>query len=147
MPSVNVSISNNGPLIQALIGISAPRKEAMEKAGIAVPAFVSGTFLIDTGAYGTCVDPALVRPLSLTPSGSVSIQTPSTNGTAVSCNQYDVAIFIPGAGDEQGFFIPALPILETGLASQGIDGLIGRDILDRCTLIYIGSGRMLSLAF
>ena len=145
MPSINVSLTPNGPLVQALIGISTPRRLALEKAGLPIPSFVQGTFLLDTGASGTCVDPALVAPLSLHPSGQVAIQTPSTNGTPVHCNQYDVAIYIPL--DSTGFMIGAVPILETGLASQGIDGLIGRDIINRCTLIYNGSAGFLSLAY
>lgn len=117
----------------------------MEKAGLPVPSFVQGTFLLDTGASGTCVDPKLVAPLSLHPSGQVAMQTPSTNGVPVYCNQYDVAVYIPH--DATGFFIGALPILETSLASQGIDGLIGRDVIDRCTLVYNGSAGLFTLAY
>lgn len=120
----------------------------MQKAGLPVPSMVQGTFLVDTGASGTCVDPRLVAPLGLTPSGSVSMQTPSTNGVPVVCSQYDVSVYIPGAdANAGGFFIPALPILETGLSSQGIDGLIGRDIINRCTMIYNGSAGMFTLAY
>lgn len=148
MPSINANFGPNGPLFQMLIGISEPRRQAMLKAGIQIPAMVQGTFLVDTGASGTCVDPRLVAPLSLIPSGNVSIQTPSTNGVPVFCNQYDVSVFIPGAaGTDGGFFISALPILETGLSSQGIDGLIGRDIINRCTMIYNGSAGMFTLAY
>ena len=120
----------------------------MQKLGLPIPGLVQGTFLVDTGASGTCVDPRLVQSLSLHPSGSVSIQTPSTNGNPMVCNQYDVSVFIPGADESAGgFFIPALPILETALSSQGIDGLIGRDIINRCTMVYNGSAAMFTLAY
>ena len=146
MPSLNISIGANGPLTTLVMGVSVPRQTAMKAAGIVAPPYVSGTFLIDTGASCTCVDPALVLPLGLVPTGSVPIMTPSTAGTPHTCNQYDVAIFIPN-GNAGGFFLDALPVIETHLASQGIDGLIGRDILDRCTLIYNGSARTLCLAY
>lgn len=147
MPSINVSITPNGPLMQMLIGVSEPRRIALTNAGRPVPAMVQGTFLVDTGASGTCVDPKLVASLLLPASGSVAMQTPSTNGTPITCSQYDVSVFIPGAAGDGGFFIPALPILETSLSSQGIDGLIGRDIINKCTLIYNGSASILTLAY
>ena len=118
----------------------------MQKAGLPIPPFVSGTFLVDTGASGTCLDPRLVAPLGLQPSGVVSIQTPSTAGGTHSCNQYDVGLYIPSNDSRPGFFIDALPVIETSLSSQGIDGLIGRDVLDRCVLVYNGSAGMFTLS-
>jgi hypothetical protein len=147
MPSINVSIGAAGPLINLLIGISLPRSTAMKAAGLPVPTYVHGTFLIDTGASCTCVDPYLVAPLSLVPTGSVPIQTPSTAGRPHMCNQYDASLFFPNAGAASGFFIDALPVIETELRGQGIDGLIGRDVLDRCTLIYNGTAATLCLAY
>jgi hypothetical protein len=120
----------------------------MIKAGFAVPLWISGTFLVDTGASGTCIDPTLIQPLGIPPSGRVHIQTPSTGSTSHECSQYDVSIYIPGADNSQeGLLIPALPILETPLMTQGIVGLIGRDILDRCTLIYNSGLKMFTLAY
>ncbi len=84
--------------------------------------------------------------LGVTPTGTTNIQTPSTNGGTHACNLYDVMIFVPNQSNG-GHFIEALPIVETSLSSQGIDGLIGRDILNNCTLIYNGTAQMLSLAY
>lgn len=95
MPAINLPISPNGPLIQALIGVSTPRAEAMALAGIVVPNWVQGTFLIDTGASITCIDPGIIDPLNIPPSGAVNVQTPSTGEGAHMCNQYDVLFYIP----------------------------------------------------
>jgi hypothetical protein len=120
----------------------------LKKAGLPIPQPINGTFLIDTGASGTCVDPALIQPLNIPPSGSVQVQTPSTEGTPHQCDQYDVMLFIPGATQNaQGYLIEAVPILETHLASQGIDGLLGRDVLDTCTLIYNGTANGFTLCY
>lgn len=89
----------------------------------------------------------LIAKLGLTPTGSVNIHTPSTNGVTHSCNQYDIMMFIPGMGAGAGCFIEALGILETSLASQGIDGLIGRDLLDRWTCIYNGSVNLFTICY
>lgn len=148
MPSINGSLTPGGPLLTMLVGVSAPRATAMTAAGFAVPQHVTGTFLVDTGASCTCVDPAFVASLGLIATGNVPMQTPSTAGVPVHCNQYDVSIFIPDNGTGGGgFYIQALPVIETSFASQGIEGLIGRDIIDRCTLVYNGSAGLFTLAY
>jgi hypothetical protein len=147
MPSVNVVIGQGGPIAQVVFGVSIPKQGALKAAGMVVPQPVTGNFLIDTGASGTCVDATLIAKLGLTPTGSINIHTPSTNGASHVCNQYDAMIFIPGAANVGGFLIDALPILEANLIPQGIDGLIGRDILDRCTLIYNGSLKVCTIAY
>ncbi len=76
------------------------------------------------------------------------MQTPSTAGVPVQCNQYDVSAYIPDNGSSGGgFYIGALPVVEASFAGQGIEGLIGRDIIDRCTLVYNGSAGMFTLAY
>lgn len=148
MPSINGVLGPTGPMLTMLIGVSAPRAGALEAAGLVPPPFVTGTFLVDTGASGTCVDPGFVASLGLVPTGSVPMMTPSTAGVPVQCNQFDVAIYLPDSGQGGGgFYIGALPVLETSFAGQGIDGLIGRDIIDRCTFIYNGSAGIFTLAY
>jgi len=138
MPSINLQIQKPaGPLIQVFIGVSTPRSDALKAAGLPVPSAVVGTFLIDTGASCTCIDPTLINKLGIPASGSCPISTPSTQGTPHQCNLYDVMMFVPNA-DGGGHFIEAMPVVETSLISQGIEGLIGRDVLDTCLLVYNG---------
>jgi hypothetical protein len=95
MPCINLPVTPTGPLIEVWIGVSHPRQTALQAAGQAVPQYVRGSFLIDTGATSTCVDPGVVAPLGLSPSGVVNIQTPSTAGTQHPCNLFDVSLLIP----------------------------------------------------
>ena len=147
MPSINSPIGPLGPLLQVIVGVSQPRQRALLAAGKTVPSGVTGQFLVDTGASLTCVDPGLIKPLNLQPTSAAMIHTPSTNGQAQACFQYDAMLFIPGSNPGQGYIIDAIPIIETELKSQGIDGLLGRDILSRCTLIYNSSLAMFTLAY
>ena len=147
MPSINIPIGAPGPIVTVTIGISIPRRTALTSAGLDVPPFAQGQFLIDSGASCSCVDSGLIEKLGLTPTGSVSIHTPSTNGVAHSCNQYDVMLFIAGTDATTGCFIDAVGVVETSLAPQGIDGLIGRDLLDRWTCIYNGAIKLFTICY
>jgi hypothetical protein len=147
MPSINIPIGSSGPLVLATVGISIPRQAALQAAGLPAPSFVQGQFLIDTGATSSCVDSGLIAKLGLTPTGSVSIHTPSTNGIAHACNQYDIMMFIPISNTGSGCLIEAVGVIETSLSSQGIDGLIGRDLLDKWTCVYNGSMNIFTICY
>jgi hypothetical protein len=146
MPSINLNIQQGGPLISVLVGVSTPRFSALKAAGQTPPTPTMGTFLIDTGASCTCIDPDLINGLGIQPTGVTGIRTPSTQiGAPHFCDQYDVSLFIPDTG--AGHFIAAIPIITTHLRSQGIDGLLGRDVLNSCILIYNGIASIITLAY
>lgn len=148
MPLITLPSAQEGPITNVSIGLSKPHRDALSAAGQPIPNFVTGRFLVDTGASSTCVDPDLVKPLGLLPSGAVNIKTPSTGAAAHTCYTYDVAFFIPPTtmGD-LGHFIDPMAVLETHLRSQGIDGLIGRDVLSKCVLVMNGPMNVYTLAY
>jgi hypothetical protein len=145
MPHLTLQAGHQGPLLDFLIGISAPRADVLKAAGQLVPQPVPLRGLIDTGASCTCVDPALILPLGLTATGNVQVHTPSTQGSAHSCSQYDVSFLIHHPRNSP--VVPAIPVLATLLASQGIQALIGRDVLSMCLLVYDGTAGTFSLSF
>lgn len=51
-------------------------------------------------------------------------------------NQYDVALYIPAHGTHKSF--TTLPVMEADFSAQNIDGLLGRDVLAQCLLVYSG---------
>jgi hypothetical protein len=61
-------------------------------------------------------------------------------------NTYDVSIVIP-CGNMIPLVAGNLAVTESELAVQGIQALIGRDVLSRCLLVYNGLSGILSLAY
>jgi hypothetical protein len=138
----------NGPVLTVMLGVSLPRADALATAGQPLPNSVPVRALVDTGASCTCVDPGVLDRLALTPTGSTTIHTPSTGAAPHVADQYDVSLIVPGAGSHHApLVVPALPVAAADFAAQGIDALIGRDVLRDCILIYNGSVGSFTLAF
>jgi hypothetical protein len=145
-----LQLDPGGPILQALVTVSNPRRDALVQAGQPVPLPVPIRALVDTGASCTCVDPAVLRDgLRLTPTGSVPINTPTTGATPHNADQYDIALIIPPAtAEEPPLIFQTIPVVSSSLLhSQGFHALIGRDILKQCILIYNGSVGTFSLAY
>ena len=147
MPILRCHLDHTGPIINAAVGVSGPRAVALQKAGLALPGPVIIRALLDTGASCTCVDPTVIRKLGLTPSGTAQVHTPSTGGTPHNCNQFDIALYVIMDGNQVHVPSVIIPVIESDLNQQGIQALIGRDILNQSVLHYDGPQRSVSLAF
>ena len=138
-----------GPLVNANVAVSEGRKTALIAAHQAVPDARIIRALVDTGAGFTSIEPAVLQALGLTPTGTIDIVTPSTGQGVHTTDTYDVDFSIAGAAPQD----PPLVLSNLRVAAcelylkQGIHALIGRDILERCILVYNGSLAVFSLAF
>jgi predicted aspartyl protease len=139
MPYLTLQLIGGRPLIDVAVGLSAPRAAALGRAQQLVSPPVQARALIDTGASSTCIDPQLLRALELAPVGQVRIQTPSTGTSLHLCELYDVSLSVSYPGIH--IALPTLSVVAASIATQGIQCLIGRDILSRWLLIYDGGGR------
>lgn len=128
--------TDDQPIITVHIGVSTPRFHALKSSGRPIPSRVTMHLLIDTGANCVALDQTAIAPLDLAPTGRVEVHTPSTDATPPRFfNQYDVSLVLPASG-RMPLVLEALPILEGTFRHQGIDGLLGRDVLAQCALIY-----------
>lgn len=75
----------------------------------------------DTGATGTCISKELVNKLKLIPTGLVNVHTPSGIGTM---NKYMINLVL---NNEVRFV--NLSVMDSEIGKQGIDVLIGMDII------------------
>ena len=148
MPHFSLSFDGGGPLLRMVVAVSDARALALQTAGKAIPQAQVVTALVDTGASSTCIDPAILQALELTATGSCDVHTPSTAGAPAKLEQYDVGLMIRGSDASQSPLIfPVMPVIATPLSPQGIQALIGRDLLAHCVLHYNGSTGLFTLAF
>lgn len=136
MPSVNLQISSAGPLLTVHVGVSQARQDALKAAGLPIPAPILCRLLIDTGADGTNICRSVVSQLDLTPTSSIDVLTPSTGNSPVEMPMYDVLIQIPFGGITMTH--NAVPVICSEFSAQGIQGLLGRDLLQHGVLVYNG---------
>lgn len=83
--------------------------------------FIPVTAQWDTGATGTCISKGIVSRLNLQPTGMINVQTPSGIGTM---NKYMVNLTL-----NNEVTILNLPVMDSEIGNQGIDVLIGMDII------------------
>lgn len=146
MPHFLVPISPNGALVNLLVGVSAPRAQALAGAGQPVPAPVLVVGLIDTGASGLAIDPTILQGLGLQQTGTTPLITPSTGANPVDAPVYDVSVKIPQLPPASLDF-DSVPAIQAVLLNQGFGALVGRDILNKCLIIYDGVAGYCSVAF
>lgn len=140
MPHFTLQVSPEGPLIDAFVGVSKERAAALTAAGQPVPQAIQIRALLDTGASCTAIDPTVLIALGLTPTGSVTVNSPTTGATPHTTDQYDVGFLIP-VPTGAPLLNQTLPVIAANLlAPQKFHSLIGRDILSQCVFVYNGNG-------
>src|SRR5471030_3175007 len=80
-----------------------------------------------------------LQSLSLAPSGAISMTTPSTGPNPVTCDQYDVGVFVVHPVITLG--LDTMPIIECQSLGGGIQALLGRDFLGLCLFVYDGQAQ------
>lgn len=147
MPHFTRQLTNNAPIITAVLRVTQARADALTAAQQPVPPPQRMTALIDTGASCTCVDPAIIQALNLSPTGSTQMFTPSTGAAGHTTDQHDASLQIYCMEQQAPLEIPIIAVVASSLRIQGIDALIGRDVLRYCLLSYNGQSGFFTLAY
>jgi hypothetical protein len=143
VPSFTVEIPNmqaDGPLVELRIAVGGALEATLRAAGNPIPSPIPALAMIDTGATRSVIRQGLTTQLGLNPVGLTHINTPTS--TNVPCYEYLVRLVFPNnLISVEGTFI------EAPLQGQNIQFLIGRDVLSRGVLIYIGYRNLFTLSF
>jgi hypothetical protein len=150
MPQVTLGTTPQGLIVEAIVGVSAPRLVALRSEGKAIPESISVMALIDTGADSTMIDGSVITRLGIPSIGTIAMHTPSTGAQPVECFTFDVCLGIQS--QQAGYLIThfdTLLVMESDFAAQGVvyNALIGRDVLSRGLLFYNGPHNAYTLSF
>jgi hypothetical protein len=130
------------------VGVSSRRRRLLIKNQFSVPDPVPVRALIDTGADVSGFTPRVFTELDLTPVAKIDLLTPSTPHDAPhKADLYDVTLHLVAEGRMCAFPDSRVMAADCWLPGEGIEALIGRDILDLCFFQYFGQDRAFSLAF
>jgi predicted aspartyl protease len=127
-------------LVQVSVTLEETLAGVLIQQGKPVPAPVTGFALIDTGASNTCIDDAAAQAMGV-PAIDVGFMTSATHARTPS-NIYPIQIEITGFS--MRFQSPRT--MGAALREQGILLLLGRDLLQSCTLFYNGLTGQITLS-
>jgi len=148
MPIITGDISRHGVIVQTLVGVSSRRAKVLQRNSLVVPLPVTVDVAIDTGSCVTAFSPSLFRHLEIEPVARIAVGTPSsTPGNPFKCDQFDVVVTLV-SGLSQVTIEDVQAISSESFASgDPVQGLIGRDVLGKCTFEYWGLDGKFRLSF
>jgi predicted aspartyl protease len=135
-----IALQQRGPVIQVSVMVEENIAKTLAQQGQQVPQPKTGWALIDTGASVTCIDEQAAKDLNLPAIDVVPMASASHHQTQQ--NVYPVQILIPGLR----FNLQAPRAVGAALQAQGLLVLIGRDVLQMCTLFYNGPSGQITLS-
>jgi hypothetical protein len=148
MPHFTLMIDGPGPVVNAAVFLTQGRRDAVTASGGELPTIQVVRALVDTGASITSIDPQVFETLGLTPTGLLDMVTPSTGAGVHTTDTYDVDFLIGAANGETPLQITNLRVCASQLfLNQGINALIGRDILSKCLMVYNGTINSFTMSF
>lgn len=133
------TLKRDGPLLRVQVEPVLAAQKAMLADGEEVPS-ISAVMLIDTGASGTLVQTDVLNRLGLESLGTVFLRTPTTT-EPVARSQYLVRVVL-----SEGIAFE-VEVVDAPLSGQGIQGLIGRDILDQLVFTYNGPKNQYTITY
>ncbi len=132
------ALQQRGPVVQVSVTVEQNTGKGLASQGKPVPPPQTGQALIDTGASNSCIDDEVAKKLGL-PVIDQGFMVSATH-EKVPCNIYPVLISSP----IMNFNIPRA--MGAALVSQGLVAIIGRDVLQSCTLFYNGPAGQFTLS-
>jgi hypothetical protein len=145
MPHFTITIGSDGPIIDLSVAVGLSWQGRLAARGSVAPAPVSVRALIDTGSDPSVVHPQVLQQLGVQATGSIRIRQPGTGSAFRLAGVSDVRLSIGGLSP--GTLWISMPVVSVALSTPTVLALIGRDVLERCTLFYNGPRGDVTLSF
>jgi hypothetical protein len=118
----------------------------LQKHGMPVPPRTRIPAQIDTGSSFSAIAPQALRDLGIDPIDDVLVRIPSASDAPQMFKPTPVSLAIDCEGSE--LHLPLMMVIESAFApDEGIQAMLGRDVLEHCLLVYDGTRRTFTLAF
>ena len=150
MPDLNFTIDPHGPLVNVDICPSSYFQRVNIAPGLPTPAIQCVPFLVDTGASHCLVDENIIAPLQLFPISGALVHSVSAGATGIKRPIFDLSLLPYSQNPGQGWLHGSVSVTaEPASSFRGVPyrGLIGRDVLDRCSLFYDGPAKKFRISF
>jgi hypothetical protein len=147
MSLVTGQIESGGAIIDVFVDVSSQRRRLLKKINAAIPPAVHVRALIDTGANVSGFAPRVFRELQIPPVAKMPVITPTTRADSPFLSDvFDVALSVLANARLIPFHDSKVIEADCWLPGEGIEALIGRDILNQCFFQYVGIERRFTLA-
>lgn len=143
MPHFNVIIGSDGPVFDLGVAVSRSWRQVAVH-GVAVPPPITVRALIDTGSDLSVVHPRILQQFSTGATGSIRIRRPGT-GTGFRVAWLSDVEFLIGGISPHTHWIPT-SVVGVAPSTPTVLAMIGRDVLEHCTLFYNGPRAELSIS-
>ena len=140
--AVDVGSPTPGPIVPATPAVPSGAVIPYSGGPLVVDAAINGVplrLLVDTGAERTLITPAAMARAGIDISAGSPVQIRGVTGDATA-----TVVSVPGL-DVAGARIGPLPVIVHALGSEGVDGLLGRDVLDGFTVTVDATARRATL--
>jgi hypothetical protein len=146
MAHLTVMFGSDGPAIDLTVAVSGSWQRQLSAQGAVVPSSpLTVRALIDTGSDLTVVHPQVLQQLGVRATGSIRIRRPGTGAGLHQASLSRVQISIGGFSPSSSWI--STRIVGVAPSSPTVWALIGRDMLERCTLFYNGPRSELTVSW
>jgi hypothetical protein len=144
MPHYTVVIGSDGPVIDLAVapGLSWHRRLASQ--GVVAPLPMTVRALIDTGSDISAVHPHVLQQFGVDETDSTRVRRPGVEGGFRVASLFDVRLSIGGL--RLGALWVSTQVIGVEPSTPAVLALIGRDVLELCTLFYNGPRGELTLS-
>ena len=144
MPHFTVMIGSDGPVIDLAVAVGRSWQRRLAAQGAVVPSPMTVRALIDTGSDLSVVHPQVLQQLGVQATGSIRIRRPGAGGGFRLAALSDVQLSIGGLSP--GTLWISTRVVSVAPSTPTVLALIGRDVLEHCTLFYNGPRGELTLS-
>ncbi len=144
MPHFTVMIGSDGPTIDLAVAVARAWQRQLATQGTSAPSPNTVRALIDTGSDLSVVHPQVLQQLGVQATGSVRVRRPGAGGGFRLAAMFDIELSIGGVSP--GTLWISTPGVGVVPSTPTVLALIGRDVLEHCTLFYNGPRGELTLS-